>query len=37
MCAAGGKIVLTLTVHTFFHLYPKFHEIIFQIEETEVM
>ena len=33
MCAAGGKIILTLALHTILYLHPKFHEIIFQIDK----
>ena len=37
MCAAGGKIILTLALHTILYLHPKFHEIIFQIHKTTVI
>ena len=37
MCAARGKIILTLALHTILYLHPKFHEIIFQIDKTTVI
>ena len=37
MCAARGKIILTLAFHTILYLRPKFHEIIFQIDQTTVI
>ena len=37
MCAAGGKVILTLAVHMLMYLHSKFQQIIFQIEETEGM
>ena len=36
MCAAGGKIILKLAVHTILYLHLKFYEIIFQIDKTTV-
>ena len=36
MCAAGGKIILTLALHTILYPHPKFHEIIFHIDKTTV-
>ena len=32
MCAAGGKIILALAVHTTLYLYLKFQQIIFQFD-----
>ena len=37
MCAAGGKIILTLAVHTILYLHLKFLQIIFQIDKTTVI
>ena len=37
MCAARGKIILTLAVYTYKYLLHKFHEIIFQIDQTAVV
>ena len=37
MCAAGGKIILTLVFHTILYHHLKFHEIIFQIDKTTVI
>ena len=37
MCAAGGKIILTLALHTILYVHPKFHQIIFQIDKTTVI
>ena len=34
MCAARGKTILTLAVHTFLYHLPKSHKIIFHIEEV---
>ena len=34
MCAARGKIILTLAFHTILYHLPKFHENIFQIDKT---
>ena len=36
MCAARGKIILTLALHTILYLHPKFHEIIFHIDQATV-
>ena len=37
MCAAGGKVILTLALRTILYLHPKFHEIIFRIDKTTVI
>ena len=37
MCAAGGKVILTLAVHTFLYVHPKFLDIIVQIDTTGVI
>ena len=34
ICAARGKLISTLAVFTQSYLHPKFHEIIFQVDQT---
>ena len=37
MCAARGKIILTLALHTILYLHPKFYQIIFEIDKITVI
>ena len=37
MCAARGKTLLNLAFHTIWYHLPKFHQIIFQIDQTTVI